>query len=279
MREIKQTIQTAGSLQILHAQGGHGKVDVGELHAVGEDPQVVAAIAQPVPIEGVAKAVVVVAADRCRVGPGSAVGHPLRRAAVDLHFHRAGLTDPTPDQANAAFEGTLLRTLQTCGRPGPRGDRRRSRGRFAGPGDHEILMRFGPAYDNVAAGLREVGQGVCAAGSFQVLHTQGGHGEIDVGELHVIGEGSQIVATAPQSVPVEGIPEAVVGIAAGCGRVFPGGAVGHLLPRTAIDLDFHLVGLTGPTPDQADAALERILLRAFQMGSASATGCIQPLAD
>lgn len=112
MREVRYGIFPTDALQVIHPQRGDVKRDIGEFDVIGERPQSVVAGAQGVPIEGVAKAIIVVAADLAGVLAGGAVGDPLPFAAVDLYLHRVGPANPSPNQPDPTFERALVRTFQ-----------------------------------------------------------------------------------------------------------------------------------------------------------------------
>ena len=78
------------------------------------------------------------------------------------------------------------------------------------------------------------------------------------------------MAAGSQRVPVEGVAEAVVGVAANLGGVLAAGAIGDGPARPVVDLHLDGASLANPPPDQPDPALGRTLLRAFQVGPATA---------
>ena len=149
-------------------------------------------------------------------------------------------------------------------RVGDGGDQRQPGRGGAAPGHDEVLLRFGPFGGGGLAGFREVVERELAAESGQVFPAQGGDGEVDVGEFHIVEVGAQIVGALADAVPVLGEAEAVVAVAAHTLGVGPVGAVGDGLPRSAVDAEFDPLPFAGPAPDQFDPALVRALGGRFQ---------------
>ena len=263
-------LEQAGHELAVRRQRGDGEVDVGERHAVGEGPQVVDAIPEPVPVIGQAEAGVRPPAGRRRVRPVGAPGGGQEGAAVEADLHPAGVASPAPDQADPAFRRALQGRFQRRPRRARRAVRRRDRNRLD---QHEILVGLRPAHLGGVARRGKVGDRVLARQSGQELAAQGGDGEVDVGERHAVGEGPQVVDAIPEPVPVIGQAEAGVRPPAGRRRVRPVGAPGGGQEGAAVEADLHPAGVASPAPDQADpAAHERVRRGGFQAGQRRRVG-------
>ena len=107
-----------------------------------------------VPVDGIAKAVVIIAAHCHGVLAGAAIGNFAAQTVIDLEFDGIGIADPAPDQADSAFKRPRLRAFQ-----------------------------IGP--DTAAAGGPGIGQGIgndLDAGAVNLIRFQysgGGEGRLD----------------------------------------------------------------------------------------------------
>ena len=133
-------------------------------------------------------------------------------------------------------------------------------------GNHNILLGLRPAQQNVVAKHWKIRQNILDTCSLQVAHAQRGHGEIDIGKLHTIGKGSQIVYAIAYRIPVDGVAKAVIGITTSFDRIAPCSAVSHLPYLATVDLNRHGFRLTNPSANQSNSTLEGTRLRTFQIG-------------
>ena len=106
-RKAEQADRVQQTGQEVTAQRGDGEIDVGELDAIGERPNVVDPLPGAIPVMGQAETGVGATARAGRIGPVGAVSGHLERSAVDAHLHAARRADPTSDQADAAFGRAL----------------------------------------------------------------------------------------------------------------------------------------------------------------------------
>ena len=251
-----------------------------ELHSVSPGADRMLAVAEPIPVEEQAKAVVGVPAEglplrgilSVRAG-GLIAGSPgLFRggAGIKDNVNLLGLTHPAGNHSYTALKRARLRVPK----PHTRWRNDRPTATPDVPLNHEVLERLLPGEGDILAFSRKIFNDKLSAYVFLEFFPEGGDCEDRATKLLPVSPGTDHMLAIAEPIPVEQEPKAVVGVPAEhfslrrIRRVWAGGLIagspGLFLSGAGIKDNINLLGLAHPAGNYPHTTLKRARLRVLK---------------